>query len=66
MGGSSGLSFDDVLVKYIGEFGRHQKKVFLFASLFWLPNSLFILLMCFGGSLNCRPPSIAGSLGRSG
>eukprot|EP00197_Chlamydomonas_leiostraca_P012629 CAMPEP_0202879236 /NCGR_PEP_ID=MMETSP1391-20130828/33331_1 /ASSEMBLY_ACC=CAM_ASM_000867 /TAXON_ID=1034604 /ORGANISM="Chlamydomonas leiostraca, Strain SAG 11-49" /LENGTH=609 /DNA_ID=CAMNT_0049561553 /DNA_START=103 /DNA_END=1928 /DNA_ORIENTATION=+ len=43
------LSFDDTLVKYLGEFGAHQKKICLLASLFWLPNALFILLMVFTG-----------------
>lgn len=39
------ISFDDCLTKYLGEFGRHQKKVCLLSCLFSISNALFIMLM---------------------
>ncbi|GFR46601.1 hypothetical protein Agub_g8204 [Astrephomene gubernaculifera] len=45
-----GLSFDDALTKYVGEFGRSQIRTMLIASLFWVGNALLILLMVFHAS----------------
>ncbi len=42
---SHGLSFDAALLRYVGEFGPHQRRTFLAASLLWIPNAFFILLM---------------------
>lgn len=49
---SGGLSLDDALSRYIGEFGRAQIRTCIIASLFWVPNALLILLMVFHVSPN--------------
>eukprot|EP00201_Polytomella_parva_P022882 CAMPEP_0175043076 /NCGR_PEP_ID=MMETSP0052_2-20121109/2958_1 /TAXON_ID=51329 ORGANISM="Polytomella parva, Strain SAG 63-3" /NCGR_SAMPLE_ID=MMETSP0052_2 /ASSEMBLY_ACC=CAM_ASM_000194 /LENGTH=596 /DNA_ID=CAMNT_0016306039 /DNA_START=194 /DNA_END=1981 /DNA_ORIENTATION=+ len=49
-GSSNALSFDDILVKYAGEFGRYQLKLLLISSLMWIPNCLVILFMVFHSS----------------
>jgi hypothetical protein len=42
-----GLTFDDALTKYVGEFGKGQVRIFLLGSLAWVPNAILILMMVF-------------------
>lgn len=41
---SHGLSLDAALSKYLGDFGRHQRRLLWTVSLLWISNCLFILL----------------------
>ncbi|GLI62485.1 hypothetical protein VaNZ11_005116 [Volvox africanus] len=45
-----GITLDEALTKYVGEFGRSQIRILLVASLFWIGNALLILLMVFHAS----------------
>lgn len=42
-----GLTFDQALTQYVGEFGRGQIANFVLASLVWIPNAVIILLLVF-------------------
>jgi MFS transporter, OCT family, solute carrier family 22 (organic cation transporter), member 4/5 len=44
---AAGITFDDSLVLHIGQLGRGQLLLMLTASLFWISNAMFILLMVF-------------------
>jgi hypothetical protein len=46
-GGRHGLTLDEALTKYIGDFGRGQLFIWTLASLFWIPNAVVILLLVF-------------------
>jgi OCT family organic cation transporter-like MFS transporter 4/5 len=45
--GRQGLTLDEALTKYIGDFGRGQLFIWTLASLFWIPNAVVILLLVF-------------------
>jgi len=45
--GSKVITLDNALVNYLGQLGKHQIKVLLLASILWIPNAIFILLMVF-------------------
>lgn len=41
------LTYDEVLTKYVGEFGRGQQLIVALTSLFYLPNVIFFYLLVF-------------------
>ncbi len=45
--GSGGLTFDQALTQYVGEFGKGQITNFWLASLVWIPNAMLVLLLVF-------------------
>uniref|UniRef100_A0A383VW07 Major facilitator superfamily (MFS) profile domain-containing protein n=1 Tax=Tetradesmus obliquus TaxID=3088 RepID=A0A383VW07_TETOB len=44
---TQGISFDDALSKYVGEFGKGQVAIYVSACLLQIPNAVLILLMVF-------------------
>lgn len=61
-----GLTFDEALTKYVGEFGKGQVRIFLLGSLAWVPNAILILMMVFANrnplsdrQWHCTDPSDA-------
>lgn len=42
-----GLTYDEALTKYVGEFGRGQLAIVVLQSLFFLPNVVFFYLLVF-------------------
>jgi hypothetical protein len=44
---AAGLTWDQALAQYVGEFGRGQIINFVLASLVWVPNAMLILLLVF-------------------
>eukprot|EP00775_Hariotina_reticulata_P004351 gene4351-4604_t len=43
----SSISFDDALVKYVGQLGRGQRWIVALSSAFYIPNALAFLLLVF-------------------
>jgi hypothetical protein len=44
---SAGLTYDQALAQYVGDFGRGQILNFVLASLVWIPNAMLILQLVF-------------------
>jgi hypothetical protein len=44
------LTIDEILVDYVGQFGWQQRRLFLLASLVWVPGAFVTLCMSFVGA----------------
>jgi len=42
-----GITFDDALVKFIGQLGRGQQRIVALSSAFYIPNAFAFLLLVF-------------------
>ena len=48
------IDIDDVFTDHIGEMGRHQRWLFVVASIPWLPGAFLTYNMAFAGALYSR------------